>query len=177
MTKRLASGSRSVRKKRKGNTAYASSSLDPTDHDEKVVENVRLWNISTSGKTGRVTGSRKTLKHYSQVPPPGRPSTRKMSEGNEESADVEDTGALADSETIGVQYPKRKRVRAVKENDSVSEPPPPSLLELTDVFRQKWSSGFNTVRSSSTSCFVSMVWAMRLMAKTCAPTVQTAQGV
>ncbi|KAF9643123.1 hypothetical protein BDM02DRAFT_3192169 [Thelephora ganbajun] len=120
MLKRQTSGPKTVHKKRKGNATYSVASLDPID-DNKVVENVRIWDISTSKSTGCMTVSRKTLKHYSQVSLPEEPSTTKKPGGVEEDVHVEDTGILADSESPSEpveKRPKRKRVRAVKENDS-----------------------------------------------------------
>lgn len=127
MLKRPAKGPKTARKKKKGNSTYALSSLDPSDDDEDkvAVEDVRVWDISTSEKTGRMTASRKTLKHYSLVSPPEEPSTSKELGGVEENPSAEDPGNLADSEipleTAGKPKRKRKRVRVVKENDSVSE--------------------------------------------------------
>ena len=123
MLKRQASGSKATRKKRKGNATYSTSTLDSINNDKEAVENVRIWNISTSENTGRMTASRKTLKHYYQVPPEAS-TTGVSSEGVEVVADVEDDGAFADSEwPSGVDEKgrkKRKRIRATKENDSVS---------------------------------------------------------
>lgn len=122
MLKRRASGNRSTRRKKKGNVAYSFSSLDPSDDENTVVENVRIWDISASEKTGRMTATRRTLKHHSGVLPPGEPST---SQRVEKVAGVEDSAFLADSETplkaAGNHRPKRKRIRVVKENDSASE--------------------------------------------------------
>jgi len=125
MLKRQTSGPKTARKKKKGNATYTLSSVDSPD-EKLAVEDVRVWSISTSEKTGRITASRRTLKHY-HVPQslPGEPSTSKKPGGAEEVADVEETGVLADSESsaemAGKRRPKRKRVRVVKENDSVSE--------------------------------------------------------
>ena len=128
MLKRRASGPKTSRKKKKGNATYVLGSLDSSDDDDKVaVEDVRVWDISTSEKTGRMTASRKILKHYSQVLLPEEPSTSKELGTAEEVASAEDPGNFADSEfppdTAGRSRPKpkRKRVRVVKENDSVSD--------------------------------------------------------
>ena len=125
MLKRQSSVPKTARKKKKGNATYGFSSLD-TVKDEKVpVEAIRVWSISTSERTGRVNASRRTLKHHHQLPQnlPQEPSESKKLEV-EATGDVEESGALADSEspaTVNKQGPKRKRVRVVKENDSVSE--------------------------------------------------------
>ena len=123
MLKRQASGSKATRKKRKGNATYSTSTLDSIENDKEAVENVRVWDISTSGNTGRMTASRKTLKHYYQVPLEAL-TTGVSPAGVEVVADVEDDGALADSEwpsgVVENERKKRKRIRATKENDSVS---------------------------------------------------------
>ncbi|KAF9777681.1 hypothetical protein BJ322DRAFT_1114817 [Thelephora terrestris] len=118
MSKREATGSRPVRKKRrgnKGNSMFTFSSLDPVRNDKKVVENVRVWNVSTSEKTGRIRGTRKTLQHFPKVSPPEEPSPSEVAGETEEAIDVEEAGALADSETVRTRRPKRKRVKG---NDS-----------------------------------------------------------
>ena len=123
--KRQATDSKTVRKKKRGRTTCKISSLDPSDDKKVATEDVRVWNISTSENTGRITARRKVLKHYSTVPPPEQPSMSQKQVEVNEVAYVEDTGILADSETppkpTGKQRRKRKRVRVVKENDSVSE--------------------------------------------------------
>jgi len=149
MLKRRTSGPKTVRKKKKGNTTYAFTSLDPPNK-KPVVEDIRVWNISTSETTGRITANRRTLKHYHQAPPslPEEPSTSKEPGGVEEAADVEEPGNLADSESpskiVRKRRPKRKRVRAVKENDSVSETLISPPLWAYPHFRQGWNSGFRT---------------------------------
>ena len=124
MFKRQNNAPKPARKRKKGNTTYQISSLDPPD-DEMAVEDLRVWDVSTSEKTGRVTAKRRTLKHYHQAPPsiPEEPPTCENPEGGEDVTNVEDTGALADSEspleTVNKRRPKRKRKKVSKENDSV----------------------------------------------------------
>ena len=142
MLKRRANAPKATRKKKKGNATYALDSLDPISEDEMAVEDVRVWNISTSEATGRVMANRRTLKHYSQVlpSPPEESSTSEKLGGIEGNADVEDAGVLADSETSGIvkkRRPKRKRVRVHKENDSVSELLIPSALCAYGSSRQR----------------------------------------
>ena len=125
MLKRQASGLKPARKKKKGNATYTVTSLDPAPKDKMAVENVRVWNMSISEATGRIGGTRKTRKHYRQVSPgpSGEPSTSERPGGAEGTADLEDPGVFADSESppeVVKQRPKRKRVRVVKQNDSVS---------------------------------------------------------
>ena len=88
-----------------------------------AVEGVRVWNLTASEK-GRIGGTRKTHKHYHQTPLE-EPSTSERPGENDETAILEDAGNIADSEAplqaVGTQRPKRKRrVRTVKNNDSVS---------------------------------------------------------
>lgn len=126
MQKRPANEYKRVRKKKKGNATYTSSSLDPTPEEKMALEDVRIWNVSTSETTGRIRGTRKTHRHYRQVSPspPEEPSTSGKPGGAEDIADFEDPGNVADSELLPVtaskQRRKRKRVRVLKENDSVS---------------------------------------------------------
>lgn len=125
MLKRQANGPKAARKKKKGNATYSLDSLDPPSEDEMPTEEVRVWNISTSETTGRVMASRRTLKHPCQAlpSPPEELSMGEKSGGVEEPVDVEDPGADADCESSNVvkkRRPKRKRVRVLKENDSVS---------------------------------------------------------
>ena len=124
MLKRWTDAPKAPRKKKKGNATYALSSLDPASEDDTTVEDVRVWNISTSETTGCVMASRRNLKHYRQVVP-CPPEVLLMRKGGvEECADAEDAGVLADSEDrepVKKQRPKRKRVRITKENDSVSK--------------------------------------------------------
>jgi hypothetical protein len=145
MLKRRADGPKTGRKKKKGNATYASTSLDPTEDEKQVVEDIRVWNISTSEKTGRLMASRRTHKHYHEAPPilSEDPSTSKKLGG----VDAEDTGALADTQspkTVGKLRRKRKRVRLVKENDSVSCSFISPLLLAYPRFRQRWKSGSST---------------------------------
>jgi len=125
MLKRPANDPKRVRKKKKGNASYTSSSMDPTPEEKVAVEDVRVWNMSISEKTGRIRGTRKTHKHFHQPPPspPGGPPTGEGSGGAEDTRETEDTGHLADSElppaTTKKQRPKRKRVKSLKQNDSV----------------------------------------------------------
>jgi hypothetical protein len=125
MSKRQTSNPGTVRKKRKGNTMWKTSSLNPSDDEKMTAEDVRVWDISTSENTGHMTARRKNLKHYSKALPPEGPSTRWKQGEVGEVACVEDAGILADSETVPhttyKQRQKRKRVRTVKENDSVSD--------------------------------------------------------
>lgn len=150
MLKRPASRRGTGRKKKKGNATYEISSIDSSDDEKMDIEDVRAWDISTSVNTGRMNARRKTLKHYSEMLPPEVPSAS-QEPGRVEAASVEDTGSLADTETsrktTKKQRPKRKRVRTVKENDSVSESLVFSSLGLTGVFRQGWRNGFSIVRS------------------------------
>ncbi|KAF9784809.1 hypothetical protein BJ322DRAFT_1021482 [Thelephora terrestris] len=74
-----------------------------------TVEDVRVWDVSTSERTGRVSASRRM------------PSTiRENEEGGE--VDVEEAGTLADSESPPEMVERRRRQRClkerVKENDS-----------------------------------------------------------
>lgn len=110
-----------ARKKKRGGTTYGVSSFDPPD-DKMIVEDIRVWDVSTSKKTGRVSASRRTVEHHHTLGQPGGPS---MSRGDEEDehAGVQDTGTLADSEAPPETVrkgQKRRRAKAANENNSVS---------------------------------------------------------
>lgn len=120
MLKRQAAAPKTARKKKKGNATILTTSID----DRNVAaENVRAWDVSLSKNTGRVNASRRTLKHLHQAPTE-IPSTGEGSGADGMATDT-DTGNLADSESprrvVDRERPKRKRTRALKENDSVRE--------------------------------------------------------
>ena len=178
MLKRRASAPKTGRKKKKGNATYTLTSLDSSDDEKAVVEDVRVWDISTSERTGRMTASRKTLKHYSQVSPSEEPSASKEPRSVHGVASAEDPGSLADSESppemAGKGRPKRKRVRAIKENDSVSKSLAPRFFEFTPVFRRRWSiGGVATVWSFSTKYSATMAWVTRLTVLNAVSTART----
>ena len=123
MLKRRTAAPRVARKRRRGKTTYAVGTLDPPD-DKTVVEDIRVWDVSTSERTGRVSASRRTVKHCHEAP--GQLEQRSTSKENEGGKDfnVEGAGATADStpspETVKMRQ-KQKHVAGTKENDSVSE--------------------------------------------------------
>ena len=113
MTKRNTADPRPSRKKRKG-ASYAAIDLDAPD-DLQEVENIRVWNISTSARSGRASATRKNHKHF---------SSSSLKPLPEEILTVEHSDVPADSESkqlsLAKSGTKRKRIRIVKENDSVS---------------------------------------------------------
>ena len=123
MLKRPKAPSKTARKRRKGGTTYAASSLDPPD-DRAVVEAIDVWDISTSGRTGRVSVRRRKVEHHhTTLEQPEKPPTSENPGGSHE-GDFEDAGTLADSESrprVPKNRMKKKRVRITKENDSMSE--------------------------------------------------------
>lgn len=166
MLKRPKGVAKASRKRRKGNTTYQTSTLDPIDDDKSVVEDIRVWDVSTSEKTGRVTAKRRTLKHHSQVSSNlhNELLTNEKPGGDAEATSVEETGILADtefSEMVDKPRPKRKRAKVAKENDSVSGLSVFPSLALTRIFRQRWNSGLIIVRLFWTNCSASMAWVTR----------------
>ena len=108
MSKHNTTGSRPPRKRRKGGGSYATIDLDAPDGASQEAEDVRVWNISMSEKTGRVSATRKSHKHFFGSLRGGlceEPETHVDPEPNE----------LPLEKSVA----KCKRVRAVKENDSV----------------------------------------------------------
>lgn len=174
MLKRSKDVAKTGRKRRKkGDATYQISTLDQID--KSVVEDIRVWNFSTSERTGRITAKRRILKHQSQGSSglPDEPSTSKPPGCDVEVAHAEETGILADiesSEVVDKPRPKRKRTRVTKENDSVSGLLALPTLELTRVSRQRWSSGLSTVRFFLMNCSVSMALVTRTMVLECVPT-------
>jgi hypothetical protein len=117
MTKRDMVGSRPSRKRRKGGISYGTIDLDAPDGDPPETEAIRVWNISTSETTGRASATRKNYKHVygnSQKPVCEEPLTVEHSDAP---ADPESNDPLPAKSAVKL---KRKRVRTMKENDSVS---------------------------------------------------------
>ena len=124
MLKRQTAPPKGPRKRKRGSTSYTIGSLDSPEDKGTTVENIRIWDISTSERTGRVSASRRSIKHYQEAPseleePPS-------SKENEEvgGASIEEAGNLADSESFPEAVQRRqtgKRAKANKKNDSVSE--------------------------------------------------------
>ena len=93
----------------------AKVDADASSPDE--AEDIRVWEITASETTGRVSGKRKTHRHLHEDPVEPR---------HEEPPTVEEVDATVDPEPSDPPLAKvtakgkRKRVRVVKENDSVS---------------------------------------------------------
>lgn len=145
-------------RKKKGRASYAVVDLDSADKPKKESENIRVWNISKSETTGRVSAMRKNHKHaYARLPKPLF----------EEFTTIEDSDAPANVEQSEQQQTKsgtkRKRVRtkAVKDNDSVSSTLAPSIKLTTTLGRQTWRiGGLGISRSRWMKFFDWTVWAI-----------------
>jgi hypothetical protein len=128
MHKRRAEDPKEARKRKKG-TTYSIATLDPPNGSKRPVENIRVWDVSTSEQTGRVLATRRIVMHQHKGAPdqPEEQTTGKGDEGGGE-AHVEEAGTLADSESSPeMEKPPQRRQRAKKAskskgNDSVSEP-------------------------------------------------------
>ena len=121
MLKRPATTQKATRKRRKGGTTYSVTKLDLQDN--KTVENIRVWDVSTSGRTGRVSASRRTVEHCHQdLSEPEGPATSNQPEVVEE-INVEEAGTLADPDAPAdaEESREKKPTKANKDNDSVSE--------------------------------------------------------
>ena len=114
MSKRNMVGYRLPRKKRKAGVSYAKIDLDVPEELGRV-EDIRVWNITRSETNGRVSATRKTHQHIyaSPLDSPHKdpPAAQEIAPEDPEPREVESVA-------------KKKRVRAVKENDSVSSIPP-----------------------------------------------------
>lgn len=98
--------------------------LDPPDNPPPAVKAVRVWKLEKSETSGRVTGTRRNHQHFHEGP------SELSREEHPSTSDWEDVTVPASREP-SEQPPakplkpskpttKRKRVRVVKENDSVS---------------------------------------------------------
>lgn len=130
MSKRNAADSRQARKRRKEGSAHATVDLDALTGRSEKVETIRVWDMSASETTGRVSGTRKNLNYvYESSPGPSRQESHQ--ESRQESPIVGDIGAPAGTEPSDPppkkSATKRKRVRIAKENDSVSLMPMSSI--------------------------------------------------
>ena len=112
MSKRNTVGSRQSRKRRKAGASYATTELDAPDQDE--VENIRIWEITRSETNGRVSATRRNHQHSY------RSSPELLCEGHPSTTTIEDIAPEDLEESVAKSAKKRKRVRIVKENDSVS---------------------------------------------------------
>ena len=118
MSKRNATGSRLSRKRRKGGASYGEVDLDSLGDRAPKVEDIRIWKISRSETTGRLSGTRKNHKHLYQGPSePLREEQPSTMEGISAPAGPEPSEQLPAKPTV-----KRKKARTTrnKENDSVS---------------------------------------------------------
>ena len=136
MSKRNATGSRLARKRRKAGVSYDTIDLDAVNARPNKVEDIRVWNMTTSEKTGHVSGTRRNYQHtYENSPEFLR----------EEPPPVEDTNIPVDPGPSELPQAgsatKRKRVRTVKENDSVSSTPISHNQLIINVHRQGWRIG------------------------------------
>lgn len=112
MAKRNATGSRTSRKRRKGGASYAAIDLDAPDGGSQQIENIHVWNISMSETNRRLSATRRNHKHLSETP---------LEHLREEPPTVEHADLPADPEPHPAKLiERRKRVRILKENDSVS---------------------------------------------------------
>lgn len=116
MSKRIAAGSRPSRKRRKAGASYASIDIDGTDGFSGKVEDVRVWSVTTSEATGRVSATRKTHRHVYESPPEPLREEPSTVEESIITPVYPEPGELPLAKSVA----KRRRVRIVKENDSVS---------------------------------------------------------
>ena len=116
MSKHNAGRSRRPRKRRRAGASYGEVNLDSSDEHPEDVEEIRVWKITTSETTGRVSATRKNHRHPLEYVSEPR--------HDEPPPSVEETSTPALPEPSEVPpakvVPKRRRVRLVKENDSVS---------------------------------------------------------
>ena len=123
MAKRPATTQKATRKRRKGGTTYSARKLNLPRDDKMVEESVRILDVSTSERTGRVLASRRTVKHHHQgLSGPKEPAASKQPEVVEE-VNAEEAGTLIDPD-VPVNAEERQRKKSAKpnkDNDSVSK--------------------------------------------------------
>ena len=116
MLKRPAKAQKATRKRRKGGTTYPVMKFDLPPDEKAVEENVRVWDVSTSGRTGHVSASRRTVRHWHEAL--NEPEDLEVAG----EVNAEEAGTLADpvasANTEGGR--EKKSAKANKENDSVS---------------------------------------------------------
>ena len=170
MLKHRTPASKTGRDRKRGRTAYSVGTLGPPDV-EKTVEDVRVWDVTASERTGRVSASRRNVTlHHQALSQSEEPSTSVQSE-----VGVEEAGAFADSEAPPKKagaHEGRKRVRTNKDNDSVSEVVCWHVSVLICVSRRGWNSGFSTARFFWMNFSASMASATRRTASECVQTVR-----
>ena len=124
--KRNMADARLARKRKKAGASYGVVDLDALTRPTEKVEDIRVWDVTMSETTGRVSGTRRNYKHTYKVSP----------EPVGEEPSIVEISAPADTGPSDSQpakpVGKNKRVRIAKENDSVSSiPMPPTKLIIT----------------------------------------------
>ena len=114
MTRHVAAGSQQPRKRKKPGASYGSIDFDAVNAHRRQAEDVRIWDVSASG-AGRVSAKRKNRQHLHSCPQGHSYQEPVLEESIFTPGDPQSDGTpLAKSSAKG------KRVRARKENDSVS---------------------------------------------------------
>lgn len=113
------------RKRRKNGASYGV--IDPEADGTEEVEEVRVWKLSVSDNTGRVSATRKNRQHV--YDPPLEPSSKEPL-AMEEASNPPDSVLSEAPPTTSSQAKKPKRSRAA-ENNSVNPIP---------MFSNKWYS-------------------------------------
>ena len=134
-------GSRPPRKRNKTGASYGTIDVGALLRPSERKEEIRVWDMTISERTGRVSATRKNHKHIYKSPmePPLEESP--LEEPLlEEPPILEGVGAPADSKSIKSRAArsaaKRKRVRIRKENDSVSS----VLVPSTNLLITRWQT-------------------------------------
>ena len=114
MTRYPAVGSQHTRKRKKSGASYGSIDFDAVNAHKRQAEEVRTWDVSASG-AGRVSAKRKNCQHLH-----GCPQEHSYQEPALEESVVTPGDPQPDDTSPAALLVKTKRVRARKENDSVS---------------------------------------------------------
>ena len=114
MTRYAAVGSQQPRKRKKSGASYGSIDFDAVSARKRRAEDVRTWDVSASG-AGRVSAKRRNRQHLHS-----RPQEHSHQEPALEEPIITPWDPQSDDTSPATSFAKSKKVRARKENDSVS---------------------------------------------------------
>lgn len=122
MTKRGATSHRLPRKKRKGGVSYAAVDIDSLDQ-RPPGEDIRVWNVTRSETTGRVSATRRNHQHFLTKPSAPLPSHEEQAPTDVMESFGVPVNPEVDERPSVRPVAKHQKRKATKENDSVSSIP------------------------------------------------------
>jgi hypothetical protein len=128
MSKRSAMTSQPSRKRKKGGVSYSIVDVDSLAKQPSR-EDIRVWNVTRSETTGRISATRKNHRHLRTD------HSKSLPEGQPPAVIAEDVSIPTEPEQDEGTSPKlvakRKKGKNIKENDSVSTAPNLTKPHLT----------------------------------------------